>query len=393
MPTMVEARDDLIGIYKRAVKRHLLSDVPVGLLLSGGVDSGMLLGLMNLFGKDWPTFTIGYGQSFKDDEIKDAAETARILHSRHAPILIDRDTFEKALPRIVNCLEEPIASSSIVPMYFLCERARQDVKVVLNGQGPDELFGGYIRHLGVKYGKYWRSVPVWLQSPLTAVVHALPRNESLKRGVNSLNTQDRIRRYQKVFSIVPEETIDSLFLDGLLPRDAGDAILKCWQDLVPLMENTDELGGLQFIEIRSSLPDELLMYADKLSMAHGLEVRIPYLDREIVEYVEQLDASFKVSYGIRKWLHRKICQDYLTAEIIKRKKRGFGVNVVDDWFSNSLKSSLDSFLTDEKSLMYQFLRPKSVQRLYQDHLSRKNDNHKLLFSLVVFEQWLKSANI
>jgi asparagine synthase (glutamine-hydrolysing) len=159
------------------------------------------------------------------------------------------------------------------------------------------------------------------------------------------------------------------------------------------MENTDELGGLQFIEIRSSLPDELLMYADKLSMAHGLEVRIPYLDREIVEYVEQLDASFKVSYGIRKWLHRKICQDYLTAEIIKRKKRGFGVNVVDDWFSNSLKSSLDSFLTDEKSLMYQFLRPKSVQRLYQDHLSRKNDNHKLLFSLVVFEQWLKSANI
>ncbi len=304
MPSDEEAREELLAIYRRAVKRHLLSDVPVGLLLSGGLDSGLLLGLMNERGKEWPTFTIGYGTSFKDDELVDAAETASIFDAKHTSIEIDRKIFEESLPRIVSCLEEPIAASSIVPMYFVSQRARQDVKVALNGQGPDELFGGYKRHIGVRYGGLWAGLPAWLRKPLAAGIRSLPRNETLKRGTYSLHVEDRLRRYQQVFSIAPAETIDGLFHDGLLPKDAGDRILDCWADLVPLMEHTDELGGLQFIELRSTLPDELLMYADKLSMAHSLEVRVPYLDREVVEFVERLNAGFKVRRTSRKWLHR-----------------------------------------------------------------------------------------
>ena len=147
-----EAREELLAIYKAAVKRQLISDVPVGLLLSGGIDSGLLLALMNLGGNSWPTYTVGYGSTFADDELTDAAETARVLGSKHTSVTITRSIFEDALPNIVACLEEPIATSSIVPMYFVCERAREDVKVALVGQGPDELFGGYRRHLGVRYG-------------------------------------------------------------------------------------------------------------------------------------------------------------------------------------------------------------------------------------------------
>ena len=147
-----EAREELLSLYKQAVKRQLISDVPVGLLLSGGVDSGLLLALMNLNGSSWPTYTVGYGSTFADDELADGADTARILGAKHTAVTITRSIFEKALPKIVDCLEEPIAASSIVPMYFVCERARQDVKVALVGQGPDELFGGYKRHLGVRYG-------------------------------------------------------------------------------------------------------------------------------------------------------------------------------------------------------------------------------------------------
>src|SRR5262245_20318142 len=150
MPSDEEAKEELLAIYRRAVKRHLLSDVPVGLLLSGGLDSGMLLALMNESGRDWPTFTIGYGKSFKDDELTDAAETAALSGATHTSIQIDQGGFEQSLTHIVSCLEEPIAASSIVPMYFLSQRARRDVKVALNGQGPDELFGGYRRHLGVR---------------------------------------------------------------------------------------------------------------------------------------------------------------------------------------------------------------------------------------------------
>ena len=140
------------------------------------------------------------------------------------------------MPRIVSVLEEPIAASSIVPMYFVCERARQDVKVALVGQGPDELFGGYTRHLGVHYGRYWRSVPGWLRTGLEAGIQRLPRNEALKRGVDSLGIEERMRRYQQVFSIMPGQAVDHLFQDGLLPDGAGDRVLEFWRDLEPEME-------------------------------------------------------------------------------------------------------------------------------------------------------------
>jgi len=178
-----EAREELLSLYKGAIKRQLISDVPVGLLLSGGIDSGLLLALMNLNGSSWPTYTVGYGSSFAGDELADAAETARLLGSKHSSITISRSTFEDVLPKIVGVLEEPIAASSIVPMYFVCQRARQDVKVALVGQGPDELFGGYRRHLGVRYGALWAGLPSWMRKPISSTVAALPRNETLKRGV------------------------------------------------------------------------------------------------------------------------------------------------------------------------------------------------------------------
>lgn len=386
-----EATEELLDVYKRAMKRHLLSDVPVGLLLSGGVDSGLLLGLMNLYGKDWPTYTVGYGSTaYKDDELSDAAATAGLFSARNSAVELTREAFERSLTRVVSVLEEPVAASSIVPMYFVCERARQDVKVALVGQGPDELFGGYNRHLGVQYGAYWRRVPRWLRGGIEAGIEHLPRNETLKRGVYSLNVDDRMRRYQNIFSIMPGDAVDGLFRPGLLPAGAGDGIVDLWADLEPEMEGSDELGGFQVLEIRSSLPDELLMYADKLSMAHGLEVRVPYLDKEVIDYAQRLPASFKVRYGQRKWLHRRVCEQFLPAEVLNRKKRGFAVNVVDQWFDGSMKSKLASYLLDDASLMYEYLDPKAVGRLFDEHRSGRRDNHKMLFSLIVLEEWLRT---
>jgi asparagine synthase (glutamine-hydrolysing) len=385
-----EAREELLELYKRAIRRQLISDVPVGLLLSGGLDSGLLLALMNLNGSSWPTYTIGYGSSYADDELTDAAESARILGARHSSITITKSIFEEALPNIVASLEEPIAASSIVPMYFVCQRARQDVKVALVGQGPDELFGGYKRHLGVRYGALWARLPSWVRAPISSTIAALPRNEMLKRGVQSLATTDRMRRYQNVFSLLPGSQVDELFQEGLLDSFAGDAIRECWNGLADLMAGTDELGGLQFIEVRSTLPDELLMYADKLSMAHGLELRVPYVDKEIVEYVERLPANLKVRNGSRKWLHRQVCRTYLPKPILKRPKRGFAVNVVDDWFRGAIDGRMSETLLDGGSKIYQYLRPGPVRQLFAQHSSGRQDNHKILFSLVLFEQWLRT---
>jgi asparagine synthase (glutamine-hydrolysing) len=385
-----EAREELLEIYKRAVRRQLISDVPVGLLLSGGLDSGLLLALMNLNGALWPTYTVGYGSSYAHDELEEAAETARIFGAKHSSVTITKSIFEEALPKIVASLEEPVASSSIVPMYFVCERTRQDVKVALVGQGPDELFGGYRRHLGLRYGAAWSRLPSWIRTPISSTVAALPRNEALKRGVYSLAIPDRLRRYQHVLSILPEDQVDNLFQDGLLDPHSGDAILESWNELEGLMDATDELGGLQFLEVRSTLPDELLMYADKLSMAHGLELRVPYVDKEIVEYVERLPANLKVRNRSQKWLHHQVCRTFLPDSILKRPKRGFAVKVVDDWFRGAIGNKMADTLLDNNSRIYQYLRPASVRELFEQHASGRHDNHKMLFSLVVFEEWLRA---
>jgi asparagine synthase (glutamine-hydrolysing) len=385
-----EATEELLTLYKRAVRRQLISDVPVGLLLSGGLDSGLLLALMNLNGSSWPTYTVGYGSTFAADELADAAESARMLASKHTSVTITRSMFGEKLPKIVACLEEPVASSSIVPMYFVCERARQDVKVALVGQGPDELFGGYRRHLGIRYRALWARLPGWVRTPMSSAVAALPRNEALKRGVYSLAIPDRMCRYQHVLSILPGEQIDNLFQDGSLEPDAGDAILESWADLDDLMDETDELGGLQFLELRFTLPDELLMYADKLSMAHGLELRVPYVDKEIVEYAERLPANFKVRNRSQKWIHNQICRTHLPDSIVKRPKRGFAVKVVDSWFRDEIDNRMADALLDSGSNIYKYLRPTAVRELFEQHASGRHDNHKILFSLVVFEEWLRA---
>src|SRR5690606_4542561 len=150
-----------------------------------------------------------------------------------------------------------------------------------------ELFGGYKRHLGVRYGGMWRQLPPWLRTGIASRIRRLRRSETLKRGLYSLDIEDRLRRYQNVFSILPGDRIDGLFRPGSLPAGAGDRIFDFWRELEREMDGADELASFQVLEVRSSLPDELLMFSDKLSMANGLELRVPYLDKEIVEYAHR----------------------------------------------------------------------------------------------------------
>jgi asparagine synthase (glutamine-hydrolysing) len=384
------AAEELLELYRAAVQRHLLSDVPLGILLSGGLDSGLLLALMRDHGREWPAYTVGYGDSFADDELADARDSAALLGGLHIPVQLDRREFERALPAIVASLEEPITSSSIVPMYFVSRRARQDVKVALIGQGPDELFCGYKRHVGVRYGDAWRKLPRPLQRAIGSAVRRLPRNEAAKRGVYALGVDDPLARFEHVFALAPVERIGRLFRGGP-PARIGRRV-ESWAALLPEIEHLDELAAFQHIEIRSSLPDELLMFADKLSMAHSLEVRVPYLDRTVVEFAERLPASLKMRRGRGKWLHRQVCRRYLPPPLLKRKKRGFAVNVVDQWLKSATTGMLPELLLDRRSLMFDLLEPEPVRRLLEDHRAGKDNNYKLLFSLAMFEQWLRGIS-
>ena len=215
----------------------------------------------------------------------------------------------------------------------------------------------------------WARLPGWMRAPISSAIAALPRNETLKRGAYSLAIPERMRGIN-TFSRSCRET-----------KSTACSRTACWNpirvtrywiagmSMTDLMSETDELGGLQFLEVRSTLPDELLMYADKLSMAHGLELRVPFVDKEIVEYVERLPANLKVRNGSRKWLHRQVCQAYLPDSILKRPKRGFAMNVVDDWFRGTIDSRMNETLLDDSSRIYQYLRPNAVRELFEKHSS------------------------
>ncbi len=391
-PPFREAVDALHELYRAAMRRHLISDVPAGLLLSGGIDSGLLLSLMMDHGSSWPTYTVGYGESFADDELSDAAETARLLGAENHAVRIDRAAFENALPEIVAALEEPVASSSIVPMDFVCARARQDVTVALVGQGPDELFGGYTRHFGVRYGRFWRALPAAVRGVAGDGLLRLRRSEALRRGIDSLGEPDRARRFRDILSIIPGAEIAALFQPGALPLDASEETPHSWEHLTG--DNAgclDELSAFNHVELHSTLPDELLVYADKISMRHSLEVRVPYLDREIVRYVQRLPARYKVHLGQRKRIHRAVCGSRLPARLLARKKRGFAVNVVDDWFKGAFTGRFEAVFHDRKSRIYEFLQFDPVRDLAQSHASGCADRHKILFSLVMLEEWLQNC--
>jgi asparagine synthase (glutamine-hydrolysing) len=386
-----DAGEELLALYRQAVRRQLISDVPLGLLLSGGIDSALLLALMDERGTDWPTYSVGYGGDYRDDELADAEETATILKSRHTSVRINRSVFERELGNIVGALEEPIATSSIVPMYFVCQRAREEVKVGLVGQGPDELFGGYRRHLGARYGAAWAALPFWVRISLERALAVLPRNETLKRGLYALGGYGAEHRVERILSLLPDQQMGNLFRDGLGLVDSQQKLLQCWSDLADLLPQSGELARLQFLEIRSTLPDELLMYADKLSMAHSLELRVPYLDKDIVEYGERLAVNLKIRHGVGKWLHRRLCGKFLPPTIVRRRKRGFASTVVDDWFRDSIGGTMASTFADGDSAIYQFLNPAAVRQLYSDHVAGRSNNHKILFSIIVLEEWLRRS--
>jgi asparagine synthase (glutamine-hydrolysing) len=388
-PNRAAAVDELADRYETAVRRQLMSDVPVGLLLSGGVDSTLLLELMSRHGTGWDTYTAGYGDDDAHDEIVGAAATADHFGARHHAVRLRRTDFEAELPRVVAAMEEPVTSPSVVPMDAICARARLDVKVVLVGQGPDELFGGYRRHLGIRYGHWWRALPRPVRAATEELVRALPRAATLKRAVRSLTHDDPYTRWADALSIESGSAVDAMFAPGTAPAISA-RLHESWDPIARLTGRADELTAFSYLELRSTLPDELLLYADKLSMAHGIEARVPYLDDDVVEYALRLPAAYKVHGRTQKWVHRQVCARRLPAEVLARRKRGFAAHVVDDWYRASTTALLTTTVGDPQSRMYEYLDRAEVMRLLAAHQHGHGDHHKVLHSLVVTELWMRA---
>jgi len=378
-----ELRDKIFS----AIKRQMISDVPIGVFLSGGTDSTTVAEIMTkVTGGPIKTFTVGFSENFVDNELDAARATSLRIGSQHRDIVISADEYADFLPKSILYLEEPIATTSTLAYYKISQLAREQVKVVLTGQGADEPFAGYPRHFGERYGSLYRALPMCLRKRIIApLVEKLPRNEQLKRAVRSLGIKNDVERMIQVYTIFGLPLKQQLYRDCLL-REAGNNIcdtVRLWYEDVA---GLDGLSQMLYIDSRFSLADSLLLYGDKLSMAVSLEARVPFLDLELMEFVESIPPNLKIKGKTQKYILKKAISKWIPNEIITRRKIGFNTPV-DGWFRGELHGFVKDRLFSPDSACNEFFNIKTIQTMLEDHTSGHQDYKRALFCLLTFEIW------
>ncbi len=382
---VVERLSELVSA---SVKRQMVSDVPIGAMLSGGVDSSTVAAIMTeASGGPIETFTVGFEDDFKWNELEYAREASRRIGSNHHEVRVSSATYADFLPLSIEYLEEPVATGSTLAYYSVCALARESVKVVLTGQGADEPFAGYSRHMGERYGPYYRAIPSLLRTHLiTPLAERLPRNEKLKRAVRSLGTMDPLERLIKVYGVIDARLKDRIFRDGLRPSD-DRAMRECIGSWYREAGPCDALNRMLYVDARTSLADNLLLYGDKMSMAVSLEARVPFLDLELMEFVESIPQKLKIRGLTQKYaLKKAVSPRWVPPEVIGREKIGFRTPL-DEWFHGDLKDSLRERLNAADSACRTYFNIATVNEMLDSHAALQEDNKRILFALLTFELW------
>lgn len=391
------ATADLVEEYRHlledAVRLQLRSDVPLGLFLSSGIDSGMLLAIMR---QQCPTpiqtFTIGFEEAGQPGEAKEAKERARAFGALHYDRILGPEDFRQYFDRFMWDLEEPVGNMATVAFYFVSKIAREHVKVVLTGQGADEPWAGYDRYKGVKLSGLYSRLPHLLTDSIPPLLAKIPgRLERLRRGVQSLADPDILSRFTKIYSIFSPEMRARMFTGAMKAGLEADPNC-CRRVLQPLhgdVDHLDPLAQMLYIDTRTSLPDDLLMVGDKMSMANSLEARMPFLDYRVVEFVESLPSALKLNGWTSKYLHKKAAEKWLAPEVVYRKKIGFA-NPIENWFRASLSPFVDDCLLSPDSCMAQYFDQKYIRQMVELDRAGKAHFRRQIYLLVSLELWHRS---
>lgn len=377
-----EALDELREVLGRSVKRQLISDVPLGAFLSGGVDSSTIVALMcEMAGGRVRTFSIAFDEA-SHNEAPYAEAVARRFGTKHTVHTV-RPNIRETIDPILNQFDEPFADSSAIPTYFLCKTARQHVTVALSGDGGDEVFTGYDR-----YRAFLRKRPLYrIPRPIRRLVCGsvsglMPLGTRGKRFLRSL-TLDPLTDY---VSGSGELTLESLLTEdyrGVCPQRSVLGLA----DEAFRHGRTSELDAICLHDLRLYLPDDILVKVDRMSMAVSLEVRVPILDHHVVEWGGRLPARLRVNGGTLKYLLKKLLERYMPPEHVHRDKMGFGVPL-DRWFRCELKDLVEDRLCDSEIRRVGVLRPSAVRYLLRRHQSGSRNFESLLWRIFVIQTWM-----
>lgn len=395
-PRITERIDEksVVGRYcdlvEDAVRLQLRSDVPLGLFLSSGVDSGALLAIMSRYSSGpVQTFTIGFQGGEQTNEVEDARAMAKMFGASHYFMEVKPEDYLKYYENYLWDLEEPVGNETAAAFYFVSKIAREQVKVALAGQGADEPWAGYDRHLGAKLSSAYSYLPSMVTRSFAFFANRIPgRFERLKRGVSSLSEPDMLTRLTKIYSFYNAEMKQQLFKGPLTLHNTADAYKskEALRSLQHDVRHLDPLTQILYIDTRANLPDDLLMVGDKMSMANSLEVRVPFLDYRLIEFIETLPPYLKLNGFTGKYLHKKAMSQWLPKEVVYRQKKGFA-NPIDHWFRTHMRTFVEECLLSPHSGIAYFFDQRYIRRMLDQDREGNAQLRRHLYLLVSFELW------
>ncbi|HVU88627.1 MAG TPA: asparagine synthase (glutamine-hydrolyzing) [Pirellulales bacterium] len=379
-----ELLDQLDGAMRAAVRKRLVSDVPLGAFLSGGTDSSLVVALMREVASDRVrTFTIGFTSS-EFDESRFAQRVAQHLGVENTVEHMSASDLLAYVPEVVRHYDEPIVDFSLLPTMAISQMARRDVTVVLSGDGGDELFGGYERYLATHYfDHYARFAGHGMRRAISGLHRWLPR--------------ERMRRFARLSAASDTATFFGSFanlgryagLDTLIPEDKlGEAPEEAVARFIHGLRGVPATAGAMVYDATHPMIDGILVKVDRATMGFSLEARAPLLDKHLWEMFVGLPLAMKVRGGQKKYLLRKLLYRYLPKDLVDRPKMGF-TPPLRDWFRNELREQLCDTLSDETVRRRGYFKPAGVQRLLREHLAGQADHVYTLWALFMLELWMR----
>lgn len=398
-----ESVDRLHELLREAVKMRMHADVPIGVFLSGGIDSSTVTALMQ-DGASQPvrTYSIGLRER-SHNEAASAVEVARSLGTAHEELYVAAQDALNVVPLLPELYSEPFADSSQVPTYLLSKLTRRHVTVALSGDGGDELFGGYVRYLQVpRLLRFCRTVPDVARRAMAAGLEVAARPfwaNLLAAGPRALAVHLSTEHLSKLASVLRVRN----------EREMYRLLVSQWRDpaviapgLSPVSQAVDDgsLGGdcrstldwLMYMDQRTYLPDDILVKVDRASMAVGLEARVPFLDHRVVEFASQLPPSMKIRNGQGKWALRQVLYRYVDPSLVDRPKQGFGIPLAS-WLRGGLRDWAESLLSTSALLEQGIFDPIQVRRVWEDHLVGRGNYHHRLWVVLMMQAWLRRARV